>query len=435
MSRAVSPAREAALYVLSRCRRFDAWSQQTLESARARFALEPRDAALCSRMCLAVLQNASLCDYYIGAFSSVTVREMEPAVLDILRLGTVQLLFMDRIPVSAAVNESVELAKRANQKTAGLVNAVLRRIAENADRLPAIPDPGTARELSILYSHPLWLCEKIVNERGYPFARDYFSTNNTPGALTLTANLLRTDAVHLTEKLLAAGFEASASELSGVSVKVGSGGAVTALPGYGEGEFFVQDAAAAAGILAAAPQKGMRVLDACAAPGGKSLLCAGLMEGDGEIVACDLHEKKLSRIAENASRLGIGCIRTAAMDVSSPREEFKGAFDLVIADVPCSGMGVIRKKPEIRYKDRAQLSALPEVQLRILRGCAACVRPGGTLLYSTCTVLREENEGVVNAFLSGDDRFRADSMRTIWPQEYDSDGFFYCILKKNDDSQ
>lgn len=185
------------------------------------------------------------------------------------------------------------------------------------------------------------------------------------------------DAPSLVERFSSAGVRAHVSELSSVSVCVEDKGSAAALPGFAAGEFFVQDAAAAMSVLCAAPKKGMRVLDACSAPGGKSLLCASLMENDGEILACDLHEKKLRLVEENVERLGFSIIRTAPMDASKPYEALRGSFDLVIADVPCSGMGVIRKKPEIRYKDPKALAGLPAIQKRIADGLAACVRPAG----------------------------------------------------------
>ncbi len=435
MSSEVSPAREAAAWVLGRCRRFDAWSQQTLDAARSRYHLDERDAALCTRMCMSVLQNAALCDHYIDTASSVPASELEPRVRDVLRLGVVQLLMMDRIPDPAAVSQSVELCKRANPRAAGLVNAVLRKIARCRDTLPEPPDGETAEALSIRYSHPLWLCEKLLAEHGYEHTRAFLETNNREPALSLTANLLRTDAVQLARRLRGEGFSAETSALSPVSVHLTDAGTVTALPGFAEGDFFVQDAAAAMGVLAVAPGKGMRVLDACAAPGGKSLLCASLMGNEGDIAACDIHEKKLAQIVDSARRLHMSIIRTAAMDAADPPPDLENGFDLVMADVPCSGMGVIRKKPEIRYKDPDALRRLPEVQLRILRGVSRCVRPGGTLLYSTCTVFREENEDVVGAFLEENGDFRMEECRTIWPQEYDTDGFFYSILRKNEHCQ
>ena len=430
MSGTVSPARAAAAWVLSRCRRFDAWSGQTADSAREKFGLDERDAALCLRLCRSVLQNAALLDYYIASFSSRKPEELEPQVLDALRLGAAQILFADRIPVSAAVNESVELVKRSRKNVTGFVNAVLRNIVRNRHSLPEIPDHGTARELSIRFSHPLWLCERIVSEHGYEFARAFLETDNLPPDLTVTANLCRIDAVSLAKRFCSEGYDASVGPLSGVSVCIRSAGAVAELPGYAQGDFFVQDAAAASGVVAAIPTPGMTVLDACASPGGKSMLCAGLMDDAGEITACDIHAGKLRLVDENVSRLGFRSIRTETADASRPPERFMEHFDLVITDVPCSGLGVIRKKPEIRYKDPNQISSLPEVQLRILRGGASCVNRGGKLLYSTCTILREENEDVVAAFLREDGRFSLETQRTIWPQENNTDGFYYAIMRK-----
>ena len=206
---------------------------------------------------------------------------------------------------------------------------------------------------------------------------------------------------------------------------------MTALPGFSEGEFFVQDAAAACAVPAADPQSGMRVLDACAAPGGKSFLCASLMRDSGEILACDLHAKKLHRIEESAERLGFSSIRTAPMDASKPYEALFEGFDLVLADAPCSGLGVIRKKPEIRYKDEDEIKNLPSIQKRILDGICRCVRPGGVLMYSTCTILREENEDTAEAFLVSHPEFIRIEERTIWPQDYGTDGFYYCKMRRN----
>lgn len=435
MDKTVSPARAAAAWVLSRCRRFEAWSAQTLSSAREKFSLSDRDAALCEKLCLAVLQNAALCDFYIGEYSSVPVSSMDPQVLDVLRLGTVQLLFMDRIPVSAAVDQSVAMTKQRHRSASGLVNAVLRRIAENREHLPPVPGQGTPTELSVRYSHPLWYCEYLVQEGDFDFACAVLEADNTPPGLTLSANLMRTDAVKLAKRLISHGIDAAVVPFSDISVDVKKSGGIDRLPGFAEGEFFVQDAAAASSVLAAGPKKGMRVLDLCAAPGGKSLLCASLMKGEGEIVSCDLHEKKLRLVEENALRLGFDCIKTQQMDASQPDESFFNAFDLVIADVPCSGFGVIRKKPEIRYKSCESLRGLPDVQLRILHGAAKCVRPGGTLLYSTCTVFHEENDLVVRDFMSERMDFDMLQSRLIWPQKFGTDGFYYCVLRRNDDDR
>jgi len=412
MSDAVSPAREAAAYVLGRCRRFDAWSPQTLQAAFERFKLSERDSALCTRLCRAVLQNASFCDYYIGLYCSQGVKRLQPQVLDVLRLGTCQLLFMDRIPVSAAVNEAVSLCRLTSPKAAGLVNAVLRRIAENRGALPEIPGEGTAEWLSSRYSHSLWLCEKLCNEHGYDFTKSFLAANNEEAPISITTNPLR-GAEKLENRVLE------------------GGGAVQKHEGFAEGRFFVQDGAAYASAVKAGARPGMRVLDGCAAPGGKSFVSAILMENRGEIISCDLHEKKLALIEEGAERLGIDIIRTLPMDGSKPYERLKDSFDLVIADVPCSGLGVIRRKCEIRYKEEAELRRLPEIQLNILRGLSRCVKPGGILHYSTCTILTEENGGVTEVFLKENPDFEREEEKTFWPHLEGTDGFYFCRMRRH----
>ncbi len=412
MSEISSPGRAAAAYVLGRCRRFDAWSAQTFSSAVGRYDLDERETSLCARLCRSALQNAALCDFYIGYYSARNPNRLEPQVLDILRLGICQLLFMDRIPASAAVDESVKLARRSVPRAAGLVNAVLRRLAREKDALPDIPGQGSADWLSVRYSHPLWLCRRMCAENGYEFTETWLRSNNQEPPLTVTMNPLRG-----AERAESAQLERS--------------GDVRALPGYKEGRFFVQDAAAAEAVKTAAPTPGMRVLDGCAAPGGKSFLAAMLMENRGDILACDLHEKKLSLVEAGAKRLGIDILRTRAMDAAHPHEDLLDGFDLVLADVPCSGLGVIRRKPEIRYKPEETLARLPEIQLSILRGLSRCVRSGGTLLYSTCTVLPEENSGVVRSFLAENGDFTMETENTLWPHLDGTDGFYRCRMRKN----
>ena len=232
MANGTAGAREAALYVLARCRRFDAWSQQTIQTAAEKFSLDERDTALCTKLCLDVLQNAALCDYYIGCYSSVPAAKLEPNLLDILRLGVCQLLFMDKIPVSAAVNEAVEQTKRSGSRAAGLVNAVLRRVAENRENLPEIPNIGTAQELSVRFSHPLWLCERMVSELGYDGAHAFFAANNRAPQLTVSVNTRYGDAPSLVERFSSVGVRAHVSELSSVSVCVEDKGSAAALPGF-----------------------------------------------------------------------------------------------------------------------------------------------------------------------------------------------------------
>ena len=432
MADGVSNAREAALYVLARCRRFDAWSQQTIQTAADKFSLDERDSALCTKLCLDVLQNAALCDYYIGCYSTVPVAKIEPQLLDILRLGVCQLLFMDKIPVSAAVNEAVEQTKRSGSRAGGLVNAVLRRITENRDKLPEIPNKGTAQELSVRFSHPLWLCERMLSELGYKEACAFFAANNRAPRLTVSVNTRFGDPSSLVEHFAAAGIHAHVSELSRVSVCVEAKGSASALPGFAEGEFFVQDAAAAMSVLCAAPQKGMHVLDVCSAPGGKSFTLAEMMQNTGSLLAMDLYPNRLKLVEDGAARLGLTCLQIRPGDARI-FDKSLGTFDRILCDVVCSGYGVIRRKPEIRYKDPAECDALPQTQLAILAASARYLTPGGRLVYSTCTLNPAENEGVVQQFLRETPGYALCGQPvTTLPRQTAGDGFFYAVLERTE---
>lgn len=433
-------AREAALQALERCRRDGAWSGSVIDSILKKEPLSARDAALASQLCLGVLQNSRLLDFYIDSYCK---GKLEPKLRDILRLGAYQLLLLDKVPDHAAVSECVELSRRHHlARASGLVNAVLRRLSASREQLPAIPDEGSASYLSVRTSHPLWLCERLIAQRGYAFAEAFLLANNAPPSLDIQINRLKISVGAYEELLTRCGLSFHADPQCDGCLSL-PGGRVTELPGYSEGLFYVQDRAARCAIEIAGAVPGSRVLDLCAAPGGKSFSAAIAMRDQGSITACDIQEKKLSRIREGAQRLGITCIDCQANDGRVYRAPWDCAFDLVIADVPCSGLGVIRKKPEIREKREEELAALPQLQRAILETASRYVKPGGTLLYSTCTVLQEENEAVVRsfqkahseyeftAFTVGDKQIE-EGMYTFWPHIDGTDGFFAAKLKRKD---
>ena len=287
MSKATN-ARAAALEALTRCRRDGAWSGDVLDSILKRANLDRRDAALASRLCLGVLQNDRLCDFYIDSFCHT---KLEPPVRDILRLGVYQLLFLDRVPARAAVSETVELCRaRGYARASGLVNAVLRRVAD-AESLPEIPGEGTTAYLATRWSHPEWLCDYLTQEKGYAFAEAFLKKNNEPPKLFIQVNTLKVSTADYIRALQRAEIPFEAMEPEGCIAL--EGGLATALPGFEEGLFYVQDRAARLAVEIAAPEPGMRVLDACACPGGKSFAAAIRMENRGKILSCDIHEKKL----------------------------------------------------------------------------------------------------------------------------------------------
>ena len=440
-------AREAALSVLERCRRNQAFSDALLGSVIQTAGLNAKDGALCTRLCYGVLQNMLLCDFYIDHFA-VKAQKLEPKVRDILRLGVYQILFMDKIPPHAAVSEGVELCKKSGfSRASGLVNAVLRKIADNKDKLPQIPKKDYNEYLSIKYGTPSALVKKLTAEFGTEFAEALLRGNNEVAPLTIQVNTLKTSSSELAALLEKKGIFVLPHDLVPDCFDIYGSGDISQLKEHIDGLFYVQDAAARLSVLAASPKPGDTVLDACAAPGGKSFALALAMKNNGKIYSNDIHENKLARIREGAKRLGIDIITTNVMDASKPDKSLYSACDIVIADVPCSGLGVIRKKPDIRFKELSEIEKLPDAQLNILNGLAPCVKDGGVLLYSTCTVLGQENGGVIDKFLSEHKEFKAESFilpapigeisdgrLNLYTHIHHTDGFFICKLRKHDEN-
>ena len=420
-------AREVALKVLYACHRQGAWADGALKRELDKAKLDSRDAALASYLVYGALQNQLLLDHYLAAFCTRGLENLEPRVLDILRLGAYQLLMMDKIPPMAAVNESVELAKRhaKNPKTTGFVNAVLRNIDRSRDNLPALPGDLMER-LSIQYSHPLWLVEEFAAQVGMDELEDLLCADNAPAPITAQVNTLKTTAPDLAQRLEGEGVTAQEHWLSDCLTLEDTGN-LERLPAFQEGLFYIQDPAAKLAVLAAQPKAGERVLDLCAAPGGKTFAAAIAMKNQGRILSRDIYPRKVEALAASADRLGLTCVETAVGDATAPIE---GPFDLVIADVPCSGLGIIRKKPDIRYKDPDEFQGLLPIQAAILENAAKAVAPKGRLLYATCTLRREENEQQVERFLSEHKDFSLTKQETLWPHRRGTDGFFYALLER-----
>lgn len=433
--------RDAALEALTACRRLDAWSDGSLKAACR--GLDRREAALAARLVYGVLQNRALLDFYLGQFCAQPFEKLEPFIRDVLRLGAYQILYMDRVPDSAAVDEAVKTVKRKKrQRAAGLINAVLRRVSREKESLPEPPAGDRAAYLSLRYSHPRWLVERFMELLGGEETEALLRVNNGSVPTVIQRNSLRCTGEELSRSLGEPGAELAPHPWLPDCFLLSGGGELEAMPAFRDGLFRVQDAAARAAVLAAGPRPGDRMLDVCAAPGGKSFAAAMEMENRGEIIACDIHRHKLELIEKGAARLGIACIRPELADGREERPEWRESFDLVLCDVPCSGLGIIRKKPDIRYKDPAVLAGLPAVQRAILTNASRYVRPGGVLLYATCTLLPEENQGVTEAFLREHGEFQkepfslpgfgeeTDGSLTLWPQRHGTDGFYICKMRK-----
>ncbi len=429
-------ARNTALEVLVQLRRRQAWSDGALKQALVKDRLDRRDAALCTRLVYGVLQNRMLLDYWIDEFLTGPRSKLQPVVEDILRLGVYQLRFLDKIPGSAVVNEAVNQTKRtANVRAAGLVNGVLRAMLRSPERL-AMPE-----ELALRFSHPARLVELLEQNVGREKLSALLASHNEIPPTYLQVNPLRGRTEEILSDLEQEGNRVSLHPWMPDCLLLHSG-AVEHTRAFAAGQVYVQDPAARLAVLAAGMMPEMNVLDCCAAPGGKSIAAAIAMENRGTVTACDLHPHKIPLIEKNAERLGLSEIHAMVQDASSVRPAWNSAFDVVLADVPCSGLGVIRKKPDIRYKDVDQLENLPLVQSRILAVQCGYVKPGGVLLYSTCTILRRENQDVVHDFLQAHPEFvpeefrlpggiaAEDGMLTLYPCDHDTDGFFICKLRR-----
>ena len=432
-------ARTTALSALIAVRRQNAWADGALKEYIARDRLNRRDAALAARLVYGVVQNRLLLDFDLAQVVSSPLAKLQPVVLDILRLGAYQILFLDKIPVSAAVNEAVEQTKiYANKRAAGLVNGSLRALARQKDTLAAPQDLATK------YSHPQPLVDCLRASMDEETLEAFLAADNDIPKTALQCNPL----IAAPEQVASALDEAQIPYephpwLPGCFLVSGTGN-LEALPLFQSGAVYVQDPAAKLAALASGAAPGMRVLDCCAAPGGKSFAAAMQMENTGSILSCDLHPHKIALIEKNAARLGISILKAETRSAAEFDPALENGFDLVIADVPCSGLGVIRKKPDIRYKPLDAIERLPAVQTAILENVCRYVRSGGTLLYSTCTVRKEENEDVARTFLLAHPEFspepfavpagldlKNEGYATVLPQKHAADGFFICKLRRH----
>ncbi len=432
-------ARETALNVLLTVRKDGGWSNSALKEQILRDGLDRRDAALATRLVYGVLQNRNRLDFFLQQLLTGRVKDLHPGVRDILHLGLYQIYEMDKIPASAAVNESVALAKKyckKQQYAPGLVNAVLRKAVQT---MGTLLQPKSYVDQ---YSHPQKLVDLLKQNVGKERLEAMLMANNAAPRTVIQVNTRRITAAALLEKLAGEGVEAEPHGWMENCLVLSGTGNLDKLPSFREGLYYVQDTAAKLSVLCAGIPAGATVLDCCAAPGGKSFAAA--MAGAGRIHSCDLHPHKIPLIENGARRLGIEELTAYHRDATEFVAEWAGAMDVVIVDVPCSGYGIIRKKPDIREKDPDTMLQLPQLQLQILENQARYVRPGGVLLYSTCTLLRRENEQVVEDFLKTNTDYSLEKlplpavfpenttgMLTLVPGEYDTDGFFIAKLRRN----
>lgn len=427
-------AREAAMNVLHDVFYDGAYANMALkECFQKNKNLQNIDKAFVTNMVYGTIKFQITIDYIIKSYSKIKLKKISPYILTILRMGVYQAEFMDKVPGSAAVNESVNLAKRYGHKaSAGFVNGILRNVLRNGVKLP--------ENLGIKYSFPDWLVKQWVSDYGEDFACDLMIAMNKEPKVTVRVNTLKSNADILAKKMP----KAEVSEIYGNSVICG-GFDIANSEMYKKGYFTPQDVSASLAAVVLNPKEGEKVLDICAAPGGKSTHMAELMNNKGSIIACDIHEHKIKIIKENAKRLGIDIINAMKNDAAVENDEFKRKFDKVLADVPCSGLGIIRRKPDIKLNE--QLKEIEQLQYKILENAAKYLKPGGELVYSTCTLNKRENEDTVKKFLKDNKGYEAvdisgflpDKLKkeetqngyvTFYPNKDDIDGFFIAKIKR-----
>ncbi len=419
--------REAVLSGLYDVEENRAYMNQTLQKVLAKTD-SAQNRAFASELFGGVLRREENLNYLISQFSTVKLRKLSPYVRCLLQMGLYQIFYMDRVPDSAACNEAVRLAGKYANRSRGFVNGVLRSAARNKDSVEYPSDPLSY--LSAVYSCPAWLTQKLFSQYGRETAEKILNSWQSRIPVNLRVNTLKTDADTLISLLQGEGIHAEKIPNHTNALTVTGAIDIRQSSAYQNGLYSVQSLSSMAAAEALAPKPGQSILDLCAAPGGKSCYLAEQMENRGEILACDIHPHKINLINSAAKRHGISCVHAAVWDASQFREEWKAGFDAVLADVPCSGIGVIPKKPDIkRNRIEADIPALCDLQQRILQNAAQYLKQGGRLVYSTCTVLQEENELQIRTFLKNNPQFTMTEENLLLTHETGSFGFYYAVLK------
>ncbi|MHC1697697.1 MAG: 16S rRNA (cytosine(967)-C(5))-methyltransferase RsmB [Geobacteraceae bacterium] len=414
--------RQVALEILLNIETEDSYADLLVDRELSSDAIQGPDRGLLTELVFGVLRRRGTLDHMIDSFASQKAAKLERVVVILLRLGLYQSFYLDRVPVSAAVNETVKLAKVFVPRASGFINAVLRRADRERDQIPW-PDKAAdpAAFLAVRYSQPRWLAQQWLAQLGPAEAEKLAAAMVEPPPLTLRVNTLKTSRDAYAERLAAEGIAARCSDYSPVGVHILSAIHPARLPGFPEGLVTVQDESSQLASLFLAPEPGQDVLDLCAAPGGKSTHLAQLMENRGSLLACDLDARKLRRIEETAARLGVSLIETRRLDASRPLSSLNGRkFQRILVDAPCTGLGVIRRNPEAKWRlSPADTSRLAGLQSSILRNVADHLEIGGVLLYSTCSTSPEENEGVIDLFLLERQDYMIEDLRNVFPRYSD----------------
>ena len=432
-------ARQIAFEALLKTFKEDSYSNLTLDRFLSKTNIDTRDKSFVSALFYGTIERKLTIDYQLSKYLSKPLKKLKPEVLIVLETGAYQILFMDKVPDSAAVNESVKLAKKNGLSFAGgLINAVLRKVASNGILLPDEKDK--INYLSIKYSCPAEYIELWFDELGEKDTVSLLESTIGEADIIIRVNTCKCTAEKLIELLESEGVEASKTYVdNALSVNL-CGKDIESLDSFREGLFHVQDLSCQICCSALGAEEGDTVIDLCSAPGGKAFTVAQHMNNIGAVKCFDLYKNRVELIKKGADRLGLSCITADVSDASIFNDKI-GFADKVLCDVPCSGLGIIRRKPEIKYKSLESLSGLPAIQYNILCNAAKYVKPSGTLVYSTCTLLKRENEEVCRRFLKENDEFYSvvpavdiseNKFLTLLPHKNNGDGFFIAAFRRKD---
>jgi len=425
----ISISRKIATDILVAVEKDKAYSNLTVSNYLKGKEIKDNDKALISTIVYGTLDRKLTLDYIISKYVKTPINHIKIITLTAIRIALYQIIYLDKIPNSAAVNESVNIVKASKEKfNSSFVNGVLRAYL----RSPIVlPDGDDINSVSVKYSAPIWLVKSFVNDYGFETAKKLLESSLTKPPVSIRVNTVKTNITSLKSSFEKNNIKFEENDIDN-SLNILGGIDVASSKEYTDGLFYVQDEASQIMISKIPLEDNMRILDICAAPGGKSFTLAQYLHNTGEILSLDLYDKRVELISKGAKRLGLSNIKTAKNDATVFNESL-GNFDVVLCDVPCSGLGVLRRKPEIKYKEitAKDFDELKEIQLKILENGDLYTKVGGTLVYSTCTTRKAENDGIISAFLDKHSGFDVKYINTLMPHIDGTDGFFYAILKKN----
>lgn len=438
-------ARLVAVKTLYDIEKKGAYSNLKLSYYFKKYDLEAADRGFSTEILYGTIRWKKRLDYTIKKFSNVKIKKISLWTLCCLRTAIYEMYFLNRVPDYAAVNQAVELTKIKSEKDASFVNAILRNIIRNKEDFYNIKIQDKIQKMAVEYSQQEWFIKKLIKDFGEKKAKQILEKSNKAPLLTLRVNTLKTTREALENKLLDYGCKVQTGVLND-SLKVKGLSSIEKCTEFINGEFSIQDESSMLAAICLSPSSGEKVIDMCSAPGGKSTYMGEIMKNTGEINSFDIHEHKLKLINEAYTRLGITTIKEKLNDATIINEDYIDYADKILVDVPCSGLGIIRKKPEIRWNIKEEdITSLRDIQIKIINNASKYVRPLGEMVYSTCTISKEENEEIIESFLKENNNFEMVDISDyipfeiesakkgyikLLPGEYDTDGFFIAKLKR-----